>query len=121
MAQWESVERYIYANYKVAGHEGTWMRLQFDAESGRSQLLMIARAGALIQFLCPFATRDEVAMDRVFAAMREEGIVLGITSAEGFILVTHSQLLATVDEEEIDAGIQLAVGAADLLATNLGT
>jgi hypothetical protein len=119
MAEWGSIENYLKRHYKVASQEGTWMRLNFDMGEGRSQSIMVTRAGQLIQFVSPFATLDTVTMGDVFAAMRELAIVLGITSVDGMLLVTHSQLLETADEEEIDAGIQLVLQAADLLEQRL--
>ena len=119
MAEWASVERYIRSNYIVANQEGTWINLNFDLGDGRSQSMMVTRAGSLIQFISPFASRDSVAMDQVFAVMREESLLLGITSVDGLLLVTHSQLLETADEEEIDMGINLVVETADILERRL--
>jgi hypothetical protein len=119
MAEWASIEKYIHSTYRVASQEGTWMTLHFDVGESRSQTIMVARAGNLIQFVSPFANRDEVSMDRVFAVLREEAIVLGITAVDRLLLVTHSQLLDTADEEEINAGIELVLGAADALESRL--
>ncbi len=119
MAEWASVEHYIKSNYIVGNQEGTWINLAFDLGNGRSQAVMVTRAGSLVQFISPFASRDAVSMDQVFAVMREETVLLGITSSIGILLVTHSQLLATADEEEIDMGISLVVHTADTLAQRL--
>ena len=119
MAEWSSVERHVHENYRVASQEGTWITLDFDMGNNKSQTLMMTLASGLIQFVSPFASRNEVSMDRVFAAMREDGVVLGITAVDRVLLVTHSQLLETVDEEEIDAGIRLVIEAADMLASRL--
>jgi len=119
MAEWSSIERYVKLHYKVASHEGTWMRLNFNMGDERSQSIMVTRAGQLIQFVSPFATLDAVTMTEVFAAMREQGALLGITCVDGMLLVTHSQLLETADEEEIDAGIQLVLETADKLEMRL--
>jgi hypothetical protein len=119
MAEWANVERYIKNNYIVSSQEGTWINLAFDLGNGRSQSMMVTRAGGLIQFISPFATIDTVSIDQVFSAMREESVLLGITSVDGLLLVTHSQLLETTDEEEIDMGIGLVVETADILERRL--
>jgi hypothetical protein len=119
MAEWANVERYIKSNYIVSSQEGTWINLAFDLGNGRSQSMMVTRAGGLIQFISPFATLDAVSIVQVFAAMREESVLLGITSVDGLLLVTHSQLLETTDEEEIDMGIGLVVETADILERRL--
>lgn len=121
MAEWSSVEKYVKKNYSVSQQQGHWLTLVFETDSGRDQMVMVTQASGLIQFLAPFASRDSVAMDQVFAAMRSTGVLLGITAVDQTLLVTHSQVLETVDEEEIDAAFGLCVGAAELLAAHLGT
>ena len=115
MADWASVEKYIKGKYVVAEQDGDWLFLDFDLGQGRGQRVMITTTGNLVQFLSPFATLDDVSIEQVFAAMRAESILFGITGVNDMLLVTHSQLLDTADQEEVDFGIQLVTDSADRL------
>ena len=115
MAEWASVEKYIKQNYVVSDQDGNWLFLDFDMGQGRGQRVMITTTGNLIQFLSPFATLDEVSIEQVFAAMRAESIPFGVTSVNAMLLITHSQLLDTADQEEVDFGIGLVTDWADRL------
>lgn len=119
MAEWASVEKYIKQKYIVSQQDGNWLFLDFDMGRGRGQRVMITTAGGLIQFLSPFATLGDVSIEQVFAAMRAESILFGITGVNDMLLVTHSQLLETADEEEVDFGIELVTESADRLETIL--
>jgi hypothetical protein len=121
MAEWSSVERYIKSKYVVAEQDGKWLHLDFDMGGGRGQRVTVTTTGNLIQFISPFALLSEVSIREVFAAMRDEGIVLGITNVNDVLLVTHSQLLATTDQEEVDMGIHMVTEAADILEARLST
>ena len=115
MAEWASVEQYIKQKYVVSQQDGKWLFLDFDMGQERGQRVMITTTGNLIQFLSPFANLDEVSIEQVFAAMRAESILFGITGVNDMLLVTHSQLLDTADQEEVDFGIQLVTDSADRL------
>lgn len=115
MAEWASVEKYIKQKYVVSSQDGNWLFLDFDLGQGRGQRVMITTTGNLVQFLSPFATLDEVSIEQVLAAMRAESIPLGITGVNDMLLVTHSQLLDTADQEEVDFGIELVTTSADRL------
>jgi hypothetical protein len=119
MAEWSSVEGYIKGNYVVAEQDGKWLHLDFDLGGGRGQRVTVTTTGALVQFISPFARLSEVSIHDVFEAMRDEGILLGITSVSDVLLITHSQLLATTDQEEVDMGLHLVTQAADTLESRL--
>jgi len=119
MAEWAKVEQYIKQKYVVAEQHKDWLILDFDLAGGRAQRVTVTTAGGLIQFLSPFASLTEVDINQVLAALRAESILLGITGVDDLLLVTHSQLLTTADEEEIDFGIRLVTESADLLEARL--
>ena len=119
MATWASVEDYIRTNYKVADQSGSFLQLIFNTSAGRSQMVMVTSAGGLVQFISPFASLQQVSIEQVFAVMRAESILLGITGVDGTLLVTHSQLMETADAEEIDMGLGLVAETADLLEAAL--
>ena len=122
MATWQQVKSYIYGNYQVASDEGDHLTLVFQTEAGRSQMVMIAHISAdefsSVIFSSPIAAWNQVAADRVLRATEE--IPAGIRSIGDYIVAHHSQLLATIDEAEIDLPMALLVNQADQLERYLG-
>lgn len=121
MATWAKVENFIKQKYVVAEQDGKWLFLDFELDDGRTQRVMVTTTGDLIQFLSPFASLAEVDITQVLSAMRAAAIPLGITGVDDLLLVTHSQLLDTADEEEIHLGIRLVTEVADLLEGQLSS
>ena len=121
MATWAKVEKFIKQKYVVSEQDGKWLFLDFELDNGRAQRVMVTTTGDLIQFLSPFATLGEVDITQVLSAMRTAAIPLGITGVDDLLLVTHSQLLETADEEEIHLGIGLVTEAADILEGQLSS
>ena len=120
MATWESVENYIHSNYKVAAQTGTFIELIFGMEGGRTQLASVTKLGPMAIFQSPFATLDDVSIERVLAAMDANQIAFGIRGVGRRLFVVHSQLLETADAEEIDWGLFVVSDAADTLENALG-
>ena len=122
VATWQQVKSYIYTNYNVNTDEGNNMSLNFETSPGRSQMLFIAHIEAdefsAVLFSSPFATWSQVSGDRALRAT--EQVSAGIRSIGDYLVVTHSQLLATIDEPEIDLSMVLVVNQADQLEAVLG-
>ena len=123
MATWQQVKNYIYSNYKVADDSGDGLWLLFDTEGGRSQKVKIAFVDtgnqfASILFMSPVAAWSQVSADRVLRAT--EQVPVSICSTGDFIVAMHSQLLASIDEAEIDVPILMITSRADQLEKLLG-
>lgn len=122
MATWQQVKNYIYANYQVSSDDGNLMMLQFMTEAGRSQMIQIvyieAEEFSSVLFNSPIAEWTQVSADRVLRATEE--IPVGVRSIGDYIVAYHSQLIASIDEAEIDLPMALIVNQADQIERYLG-
>ena len=123
MATWQQVKSYIYSNYKVSDDSGDGLWLLFQTEGGRSQRIKIALVDtgnefSSVLFMSPVAAWSQVSADRVLRAT--EQVPAGICSTGDFIVATHSQLIASIDEAEIDLPMAMITFRADQLEKLLG-
>ena len=122
MATWQQVKTYIYSNYTVNSDDGNLISLLFGTGQGRSQQVFLAHIDAdefsSVLFSSPFAKWSQVSADRALRAT--EQVTAGIRSIGDFMAVTHSQLLSTIDEAEIDLSMVIVVNQADQLEQLLG-
>lgn len=122
MATWQQVKNYVYANYQVSSDRGDLIMLQFQTENGRSHMIHLAHIDAdqfsSVMFLSPVAGWTQVSADRALRAT--EQIPVGLRSTGEYIVASHSQLLATIDEAEIDLPMAMIVNQADQLEQLLG-
>jgi hypothetical protein len=104
METWQQVRSYICSKYRVRSDKDCFMSLDFDMGNGRTQLVMIGCVDAggysVIRLDSPFAKWGNVPSDLVLRAA--EPLLVGIRVVAGLLTATHSQLLATINEAEID-------------------
>lgn len=123
MATWQQVKNYIYANYQVSEDSGGMLSLLFQTGGGRSQRVLIVHVDTgnefdSMLFMSPVAAWSQVSADRVLRATEE--VPVSIRSTGEFIVATHVQLLASVDETEIDLPMAMITLQADQLEKALG-
>jgi hypothetical protein len=122
MATWQQVKSYIYANYNVSKDSGEMITLLFDTGNGRSQLVFVGLLDigeySSIRLSSPFAQWSNVSAERALRATESTGV--GICSIGDYLATTHSQLLATIDEAEIDWPLAYVTSTADKLEQQLG-
>ncbi len=122
MATWQQVKNYIYANYQVTSDDGNLIMLQFQTGNGRSHRIHLAHIDAerysSVMFLSPVAAWTQVSADRALRAT--EQIPVALRSTGEYIVASHSQLLSTIDEAEIDLPMLMLVNQADQLEQLLG-
>ena len=122
MATWQQVKSYIYSKYTVSDDSGTMLSLTFDTGQGRSQMVFVGLLDAgdvsSIRFSSPFAQWSKVSAERALRAT--ESIGVGIGSVGDFLVTTHSQLLATIDDAEVDWPLIYVTSMADALEQALG-
>lgn len=122
MATWQQVKSYVYANYNVATDDGSQIGLNFDIGNGRTQMVILAHLEAeeasSVIFMSPVAAWSQVSADRVLRAT--EQVPVAVRSIGDYIVASHSQLLATIDEAEIDLPLGILVNMADNLESALG-
>jgi hypothetical protein len=123
MATWQQVKSYVYSKYQVSNDNGDMITLMFDTGSGRSQMVFVGviEAGdfSQIRFSSPFAAWSKVSADRALRATEQAGGI-GICSIGDYVVTTHSQLLSTIDEAEIDWPMLYVTQTADDLERLLG-
>jgi hypothetical protein len=104
MATWQQVKSYIYANYTVANDDGQVLPMHFETETGRSQMVLVsfieAEVFSSVIFQSPIAEWSQVSADRVLRAT--ENMSVGVRSIGDYIVAHHSQLVASIDEAEIE-------------------
>lgn len=123
MATWQQVKNYIYSNYQVSDDSGSLLFLVFQTEANRSQTIMIGHIDtgdeyASVVFMSPVASWAQASADRVLRATEE--FPVSIRSTGEFIVASHSQLLASIDETEIDLPMRLLAYQADQIEKALG-
>ena len=123
MATWQQVKNYIYSNYQVADDSGGMLTLMFNTEGSRSQKVLIVHVDTgnqleSILFMSPVAAWSQVSADRVLRATEE--VPVSIRSTGDCIVATHAQLLASIDETEIDLPLLMITLHADQLENLLG-
>ena len=123
MATWQQVKSYIYSNYKVSDDSGDGLWLLFQTEGGRSQRIKIALVDtgnefSSVLFMSPVAAWSQVSADRALRAT--EQVPVSICSTGDYIFAMHSQLIASIDEAEIDLPMAMITFRADQLEKLLG-
>ncbi len=122
MATWQQVRNYIFSKYQVSNDNGNFLTLVFDMGNGRSQMVHVGQieAGEMssVIFSSPFADKARVSADRALNAT--EVVPAAIKSIGDYYAVSHTQLLGTIDEPEIDWPIILVTTHADQLEQHLG-
>lgn len=122
MATWQQVKSYIYSKYQVSNDSGSSITLMFETGNGRSQMVMLGHVDAdefsSLQISSPIASVSRVSGDDVLRTAGGTGV--GITRIGDFYAVTHTQLLGTIDDAEIDWPIMLVTSTADRIENALG-
>lgn len=122
MATWQQVKSYIYSKYQVSNDSGSSITLTFETGNGRSQMVMLGHIDAdefsSLQISSPIAPESRVTGDQVLRAAQGTGV--GITRIGEFFATTHTQLLATIDDAEIDWPLMLVTSTADRIESALG-
>jgi hypothetical protein len=119
VATWGDLRAYIHNNYKVADERDDMIKLIFETQNLRSQVVIIwrltlaANGAEWIQIESPFA---EIGSVDLSAAIRAVGntVVGGLASA-GDTLITfrHSVPLADLQIAEFEQPLHLVIGTAD--------
>jgi hypothetical protein len=121
MATWSDLKAYIHNNYKIADERDDMIKLIFETQNLRSQVVIIwrltlaANGAEWIQIESPFGELGKVDLA---AAVRVVGdTVVGGLSLAGGTLVTfrHSVPLADLSISEFEQPLHLVIGTADRL------
>lgn len=121
MATWSDLKAYIHNNYKIADERDDMIKLIFETQNLRSQVVIIwrltlaANGAEWIQIESPFGELGKV--DLAGAVRVVGNTVVGGLSLAGDTLVTfrHSVPLSDLSISEFEQPLHLVIGTADRL------
>jgi len=113
MATWEEVQTYIRRKYASRELEDGTLALTFTFTDGRSQNCYVRKNNDEGTWIVFHAFVAEWSPENALKAIEQNKQIFGIDRFFEWIVVTHAQLAATVDQEEIDLALAGVAGAAD--------
>lgn len=117
MATWQEVKQFMYRNYNIHSDEDGVLSLVFEAEGGRTQLVLLTQFNNYLRIFSPVALEGQVPPGAVLNGAGLFGAgVLG-----GHYGLVHVQLLDTIDDAELLEVLPLIAGFADDLESSLTT
>lgn len=124
MASWSELRSFIEANYKIADDSGDMVKLIFDVDGGRSQIVLVARIAndntgeEWVGISSPIGPVDKV--DLTQAARRAfEVLCGGIVIVSDMVYLHHSAPLVNIDNNEFLRPLSVLVGQADVIEREL--
>jgi len=126
VASWDQVKSYIGANYTIASDDGNLIKLVFELEGGRTQMVLVTynATHAGIEFAMISSPIAEVGTVDLVPLLREasERVVGGVVAYGNNLMLRHAVPLADLDASDFDTPLQLVTAAADSIeAKFLGT
>jgi hypothetical protein len=124
MSDWNALRHYIKTEYKVDSDEGDLLKLIFQFEDGRNQLVIVEKAGEVGNSewaLISTAVCEEGDIDPRDALVKSsEMIVGGLALIDGGpVIYRHSIRLADLDPDEFDEPLKVAAALGDRLEGEL--
>lgn len=124
MATWASVKQYLVSNYTCHEFGDDGLKLIFDLDGGRDQVIIVQWAGsdsgkaAWVDFHSPIGEFGQVDLAE---AVRRTGsfVVGGLSSLGDIVTIRASMPLANLDRNEIDDPLNLLVLIADRIEKEL--
>lgn len=105
MTTWVELKKYIHDNYKVEEVNEGFLKLLFDTESGRSQLVFIEHAfndnADWVKVTSPFGKLEKIDLAAA-ARMLAERIVGGLIVVNELVVIANSLPLENLDANEIN-------------------
>jgi ABC-type taurine transport system ATPase subunit len=118
MATKDETLQYISDNYPIESLSEDALKIVFELEGGRTQVVYAIVLESLLLVDSPFAALDDINANIAFKLAEES--FFGIRRSEDFYFVRHVIPLADVDASEIDLGLGLVAQTADTLESVVG-
>jgi hypothetical protein len=115
MATWSEIQTYIRRNYQTRELDDGNLIVPFEFGDGRSHQCIVGpnnEEGTWTQFwgiICDWSTEN------LIRAVELNQQIFGVDRFGDFIVLTHAQLTATADIDEIDSALGAIAMAADSL------
>jgi hypothetical protein len=125
MATWASLVDYVKANYKVDDEQDGMLKLIFQTDETRSQVVLLWRAALMdgaeewCQIESAFGKADSIDLVKALTEIGEM-VVGGAAIINGFCFFRHSVPLADMDPSEFERPFMLVTSTADNLEELLG-
>lgn len=124
MASWEALHRYIKSEYKVSEDNLNSVKLIFNVDDHRSQLVMVHRAGEIggsEWAVISTAVCDEGDVDPREALLKSADMIVGGLALVdgGPIIFRHAIRLQDLDPAEFEEPLKIAVLFGDRLEQEL--
>lgn len=126
MADWNALHAYINQNYKVSDDDFKSLRLLFNLDGGRSQLVLVAQGGELEDSewaVISTAVCDEGDISARDALIRNSEMLMGgLALVEGGpVIFRYAIRLADLDPAEFEVPLKVAVLFGDRLEQELSS
>ena len=126
MANWPALLTYVRQNYKIAEDSDTILKLIFNTDNLRSQVVFISRSErgdsgeewVLLQ--SPIGPASAVDLKRA-ASLAEDYICGGLVIAFDMVLLRHSMPLDDLSISEFEQPLRVVVNGADQIESQLST
>jgi len=124
MPTWQDLTSYVRSNYEIADEQPDLIKLIFETETLRSQMVLVTRDTLMggeeewVTISSPVANLGSVSLEEF---LREAaGIVCGGAALEGDVLVIkHAAPLLNLDINEFERPLRLVTTTADALEKKL--
>jgi hypothetical protein len=124
MTTWQELTGYVRANYKIADEQPEMMKIIFETEGLRSQVVLLARqvlmdgAEEWLQIMSPFADVQTVDLKK---ALADVGNVVcgGAALIENLLFIRHAVPLLNLNINEFERPLLLVTVTADRLEREL--
>ncbi len=120
MATWQETKSFIQSNFNVEVLDGDIIKMVFETEGGRSQLIFVHHYDLLngAAFFSPFAKISDISGTQ-FAGLAKDS-VLGLSEHFDMYGALHVAPLDNLDMSEISWPLQWVTHYADMLEKQLG-
>lgn len=118
MATVLEVKSFLRKNLRIEELDGTGiMKVHWELESGRTQVVLIDFTEKFMRILSPFAEEGKINVERALDVNEQ---VWGISKVLGLYSLTHVVLLENADPNEIMEPLLVVAAAADEVERKLG-
>jgi len=115
MATWQDLSTFLHSRYKIEREEPNTIRLLFDVANQRTHTISVHNFEPLVTFSTQVGLVGEVDA----AALMQGVIPFGVAQIGDVYAIMHTSWLATLDELEVEAPINILVKKADELEAKL--
>ena len=119
MATWNDVKAYVRQNYKTEDL-GDGLKIVFEEEGGRSQLVFLYQVGAWVAVASPISPIEKVDANRALVSSAMGTAPGGLAIFGGLVVYVCALYIDSIQGPELLEAIELITSAADGIENELG-